>query len=268
MSLAMAVDAVQQAHDLGTIREIYLEGGEPFLYYPVMLETVRRASSLGLEVGIVTNSYFAVTVEDADLWLRPLKEAGLKSIFISDDTFHSDPSQEQTPAARAKQAAQNMGLDIGTICIEPPRGIPNDKEKGAPILGGDVRFRGRAVEKLLDDSLPRKPWDSFTECPDEDFNEIGRLHLDSYGNLYSCQGLVVGNLTERSLADVIRDYDPTSHPIIGPLQRGGPNELVRVYNLPLRETYVDACHLCYLARKMLRSRFPRELAPPEVYGEA
>lgn len=266
MPLAMAINAVQQAHDLGTVREIYLEGGEPFLHFPIMVEVIRHAAGLGMETGIVTNGYFATTVEDAEVWLKPLREAGLTSVSVSDDTFHSDPLQGETPAARTAEACRRLGIDVGTICIAPAQGIPDDKRKGDPIVGGDVRFRGRAAEKLVNDELPRRLWDSFRECPDEDFEEIGRLHLDPFGYLYPCQGVVVGNLTKDTLTSVVRDYRPAAHPIIGPLIAGGPAELVRHYDLPLREKYVDACHLCYLARQMLRERFPAHLAPPQVYG--
>jgi hypothetical protein len=47
---------------------------------------------------------------------------------------------------------------------------------------------------------------------------------------------------------------------------GGPAELVRRYDLPHDDGYVDACHLCYSARAALRQRFPELLAPPNVYG--
>lgn len=43
--------------------------------------------------------------------------------------------------------------------------------------------------------------------------------------------------------------------------------LVARYGLPHEEAYVDACHLCYLAREGLRSRFPEFLAPDEMYGK-
>jgi pyruvate-formate lyase-activating enzyme len=58
MPLAMALDAVRQARDLGSVTEICIEGGEPFLYHPVMTEIVRFASGLGLGTGIVTNGYY------------------------------------------------------------------------------------------------------------------------------------------------------------------------------------------------------------------
>jgi MoaA/NifB/PqqE/SkfB family radical SAM enzyme len=265
MTFEQVSDALQQAAELGTVHEIYLEGGEPFLFYPLMLHAARYARGLGLKVGIVTNGYFATTVEDAREWLRPLKEMGVQEISCSDDTFHGGVATDTSPA-RVRKAAEELGIQCGTICIEPPNVIDDERHPGEPITGGGVRFRGRAADKLADSKLPRQLWDRFTECPDEDWINIGRLHLDAYGNLYPCQGVVVGNLRRQSLKEIIKGYEPQAHPIIGPLLAGGPAELVRRYDLPLKVTYLDACHLCYRARQMLRDKNPDYLAPPQVYG--
>ncbi len=266
MSLAFARDAIRQASEIGTIEEIYIEGGEPFLFYPILLELVRYARSLNFSVGIVTNSYFATTVEDAIEWLQPFAEMDKVYLSISDDDYHSNPDEMDTPASRALEAANQLDIPVDAICIEPPSERENEKVPGEPIIGGGVRFKGRAAEKLADESLPRRPWDSFTKCPDEDFIDVGRFHLDGYGNLWACQGITVGNLNEQSLSEILESYDPELHPIIDPLQQGGPAELVRQYNLPLQGEYLDACHLCYLARKQLLEEYPEELAPKNVYG--
>ena len=71
------VEAVlQEAQKIGTIQTIYFEGGEPTLYYSLLLESIRRAHQKGFEVGIVTNAYGALAEEDALLWLRPLADLG------------------------------------------------------------------------------------------------------------------------------------------------------------------------------------------------
>ena len=266
MSLRMGKDAVRQAAELGSVREIWIEGGEPFLYYPILREIVAWASELGLETGIVTNGYYAETEEDAAVWLTPLKAAGLTRLSVSDDSFHSETFPAVSPAQRLRQAADEMGIDTSTICMSRPGEIASAKAKGEPITGGTIRFRGRALEKLSAENSPEQSWETLNECPDEDWDEIGRLHLDAYGNLFSCQGIVLGNLNEHSLAEIAAEYHPENHPIIGPLCQGGPAELVRKYHLPLGGKYLDACHLCYTARQLLRERFAQELAPNQVYG--
>jgi hypothetical protein len=102
--------------------------------------------------------------------------------------------------------------------------------------------------------------------PHEDLSDPGRLHVDPFGNLHICQGIVAGNVLRLPLLGVFKGFDPKSHPIIGPLIAGGPVELVGRYGLPHNELYADACHLCYEARKALRRRFPEFLGPDQAYG--
>jgi len=63
---------LDQAVQLGTVDTVYFEGGEPFLFYPVLLSGVRQARERNLSVGIVTNGYFATSEENARLFLEPL----------------------------------------------------------------------------------------------------------------------------------------------------------------------------------------------------
>jgi hypothetical protein len=127
-------------------------------------------------------------------------------------------------------------------------------------------FKGRAAVKLIE-GVVRKPWHEFTECPYEKLDDPGRVHVDPLGNLHLCQGLTMGNLFEQPLAEIVALYDPQAHPIVRPLLTGGPAALVAQYNLPHEETYVDACHLCYTTRDILRQRFPEYLGPGQMYGE-
>jgi hypothetical protein len=267
MTLVQVREALRQASELGTVKSIYFEGGEPFLFYPIMLEGLRTAAEMGFETGIVTNNYWATSVEDAVHWLRPLAEIGVSDLSLSSDLFHGEAMLTQT-AQNASQAARQLGLSEGLISVETPEGCAAypKKERGEPITGGEVRFRGRASAKLVE-GVARRPWTDFTECPDEDLVDPGRVHLDAYGNLHVCQGILMGNLWQRPLREIVDSYDPYANPIIGPILEGGPAALAKRYELPHEEAYVDACHLCYLARVALRERFPEYLAPGEMYGE-
>jgi hypothetical protein len=92
------------------------------------------------------------------------------------------------------------------------------------------------------------------------------VHVDPLGNLHLCQGIVIGNLFQTPLKEICERYDPDLHPIAGPLLRGGPIELVKRFGVPHRDTYADACQLCYEVRRDLRDRFPDILTPDQVYG--
>jgi hypothetical protein len=256
-----------EAKALGTVGRVYFEGGEPFLFYPLMLEGIKTAGTMGFEAGVVTNAYWATSPEDAELWLKPLRELGIADLSVSDDTFHYGDA-EDNPPKRALVAAEKVGVPVDSICIEEPTVVnagENDQEKGLPVVGGGAKFRGRAVEKLIED-LPRRPWDELVECPYEDLENPGRVHADSYGNIHICQGLSMGNAWDTPLSSLVEEYDAGSHPICGPLIRGGPAELGEEYKVEHEDGYVDECHFCYLTRLALIDRFPEYLAPRQVYG--
>jgi len=257
---------LDQATQMETIEWIYFEGGEPFLFYPLMLEGIKIARSRGFKAGVVTNAYYATSEEDAGLWLKPLQESGLSSLSLSDDSFHYE--EEDSPAKRALSAASGLGIPVSSIRIEKPTveiGLDKNQVKGAPVVGGGAMFRGRAVEKLVE-GLPQRPWGELTECPYEDLRDPWRIHIDSYGNAHLCQGLSMGNVWDNPLSTLFRDYDVDRHPICGPLARGGPALLATEYELQHQEKYVDACHFCYLLRLALMEKFPRYLVPRQVYG--
>jgi len=252
---------------IGTIEWVYFEGGEPFLFYPLMYEGIRIAHDMGFRTGIVTNAYWATSEEDAELWLKPLRDLGISDISVSDDAFHYE-DKEASPAKRALNAAKRLGISSGAICIDRPtvvEGVDKEQGKGKPVIGGGAMFRGRAVEKLIE-GLPRRSWHEFTECPYEDLRDPKRVHLDAYGNIHLCQGLSMGNMWHVPLSKIVKQYDADSHPICRPLVNGGPARLAKDYDVPHDPEYVDACHMCYIVRRALMDRFPQYLAPRSVYG--
>lgn len=254
-------DVLRQAQATGTITSIYFEGGEPFLYHPILVAAVQAAHGLGFTVGIVSNAYWATSVEDARQWLLPL--VGLvQDLSISSDLFHYDEKLSRQARA-ASAAAHELGISTGVITIEKA-----DAEIGLgqlPEGESGVMYRGRAADKLAP-LAPQHPWSDFRECPYEDLRQPGRVHLDPFGNLHLCQGLTIGNLFEKDLAAICAGYDPDAHPVVGPLLAGGPAALALQYGITPRDTYADACHLCFETRRALRERFPTLLCPDQMYA--
>jgi hypothetical protein len=263
MTLENIRHILQQAQDAGTVKSIYLEGGEPFLYYAVMLQGVREAARQGFHVGIVSNSYWATSVQDALEWLKPL--AGLiNDLSISSDLYHFDDKLSRQ-AENARVAAEQLGIPLGVISVAQPEAACAAESVGQLAGESAVMYRGRAAEKLAA-RAGRQPWEQFAECPHEDLREPGRVHVDAFGNLHICQGISVGNIFRAPLSEICQMYEAESHPIVGPLLAGGPAEVVRRYELPHEASYADACHLCYEARRALRARFSDILTPDQMYG--
>ena len=258
---------LDEAVKIKTVKWIYWEGGEPFLFYPLMLESMKLAKERGFKNGIVTNSYWATDTNDAKLWLKPISELAIADFSVSDDTFHYEETAENL-SKYAHLAAKTLSIPTGAINIEKPTfemTMEKEQVKGTPVIGGGAMFRGRAVDTLIE-GLPTRKWDRLKECPYEDLIGLGRVHVDCFGNTQICQGLSIGNFWNKSLSELVSEYNPEEHPICGPLIKGGPAQLVKEYNLEHEEEYVDECHLCYLARKSLLDKFPQYLGPQQVYG--
>jgi len=255
---------LEQAEKLGTIEWIYFEGGEPSLYYERLCSGVRLAREHGFRVGIVTNACWAATDAQAMEWLRPFAGV-IEDLSISDDAYHgSKDGLGQTHLAR--QAAERLAIPVDYISVAGPEAADVPGVSGQlPAGESAVLFRGRAAEKLASRVQPR-PWKQFTECPWEELQHPERVHVDAFGNLQICQGISIGNLLERPLTEIMRDYDPHTHPIVGPLLAGGPVEMVNRYELPHEQAYADTCHLCYVSRCKLKDRFPDVLTPDQMYG--
>ena len=176
--------------NIESIDRICFEGGEPFLYYSLLKECIKLASTMGYESAIESNAFWATTVEDAKSKLEPLVKLGLSFLEVSDDAFHHDGKT----AKNAITAAEKIGLNVSSICVEKARLIANNQHvKGEPIYSGGPKLRGRAIDKLTKE-MPLKSWEDFNTCPHEDLKDPGRVHIDSYGNVHLCQGLLMGSL--------------------------------------------------------------------------
>jgi MoaA/NifB/PqqE/SkfB family radical SAM enzyme len=261
LTLEQIEQILGQAKEAG-VTSIYFEGGEPFLYYAILVRAVRKAADMGFSVGIVTNAYWANSIAGAEEWLRPFV-GRLADFTVSSDLFHcSEPMGERPQNALA--AAKWLNIPTGMISIAQPDAEARQTH-GQIEDEGAVMYRGRAIEMLVDKATGH-PWESFDSCPHEELREPGRIHLDPLGNLHICQGVVIGNVFEKPLKQICDEYDAEAHPICGPLLEGGPAALVTEYNLPHGFSYADACHLCYETRTILRARFPQYLRPDQMYG--
>lgn len=263
LTIAQIRQILAQAKEAG-VAWIYFEGGEPFLYYALLLKGVHIAREMGFRVGVVSNGYWAISLEDAIEWLRPL--AGrVEELAISNDLYHYRAESDRQ-AQNAVAAAERLGIPVATLCVAQPEDVNAAQSRGQiPPGESAVMYRGRAAVNLVPRAA-RRPWEAFDACPHEDLRAPGRVHLDPLGNLHICQGIVIGNLFETPLKDICAAYDPQAHPICGPLLAGGPLALVSEYNLAHETSYADACHLCYQARRTLRDRFPSLLGPDQMYG--
>jgi len=258
---------LREARKLGTVKGISIEGGEPFLYYPIMIRALREATKLGFPVEILSNCYWATSAEDAVEWLLPMAKTGDVELTLSSDLYHGE-TWEIEQVKNAVNAAKKLGIRTEILSVKFPHECapcPTELE-GAKVGVWELMYKGRAASELVK-TASKKPWSEFTKCPYEPLENPNRVHVDPLGHVHVCQGISIGNAWRQPFSEIINRYNPFAHPVIGPLIQGGPVALAEKYNLPHDESYADACHFCYNIRVALRNWFPETLAPKQMYGE-
>lgn len=257
-----------EAKMLGTVNFVAIEGGEPFLHYPIIVKTVEEAVQHGFQVEIISNCYWATCPEDAMEWLRPIAAAKNVKLSLSSDLYHGD-SWEIEEVKNAVKAANALSVKAGVISVKHPNiEAPSLSQiEGVKVDFWELMYRGRAVSKLAE-KASKKPWREFTKCPYENFVNQERVHIDPFGYVHVCQGISIGNAWQKPFSKIVEEYNPYQNPVLEPLVRGGPVALVERFGLPHEEAYADACHMCYTARLLLRDKYPDILAPDQMYGEA
>jgi hypothetical protein len=265
-TLRQITNLLSEAKKLRTVSSISIEGGEPFLYYPLMVQAAREAVKQGFRVELLSNGYWATCPEDAVEWLRPISEVSNISLSLSSDLYHGD-SWEVEAVKNAVHAAMALHLPVEIIVIKHPTAeVAGPREIGGAKVGVyDLMYKGRAAVQLTSEAPPVS-WDTLTKCPYEDLVTPKRVHVDPFGYVHVCHGVAIGNAWRRPFSTIIEDYAPHEHPIVDPLARGGPVALVEAFEVPHEREYADACHLCYATRCVLRPSFPEILAPDEMYG--
>jgi hypothetical protein len=258
---------LHQAANLGNLPRIIFEGGEPFSVFPLLLNSIHQARRLGFEVSVITNGFFARNEASAKNFLRPLKSLELAQLWVSDDIFHYK-SVKNSPARRASQAAEALGITVHRISIEDDLCEEDSVEypvSRTPIIPARLEIRGRAVENCTT-GKPEKPWQVFTFCPLRDLDLPEKLYIDAYGNVQICHGITIGNIWQIPLPELVDSFQPAGHPIWRLLREGGPTLLAEAFEIEHSRGYQQACHLCYCVRRQLLDRFPSRLAPRQVYG--
>ena len=116
------------------------------------------------------------------------------------------------------------------------------------------RFTGRAADRLAD-LVASTPIDQIASlnCKADLLGAKG-VHIDPFGNVFSgtCSGIIIGNVTQVSLEEIWRQFQPARNRFIETLFNLGPcGLLAQAENLGYKRAsfYADKCHLCTSIRQ-------------------
>ena len=281
MTLAQLASVIDQAAELG-VTDVYFEGGEPTLAYPIVLAAAKHARGRGLDAGIVSNCFWATSLEDAKVWLAPFAELGIADLSLSSYAYFVEDANEER-LRNAVLAAGELGIPASVLEVGAPADIGVPGACSGDV--GEIMHKGRAAVVLAPGRAARPP-ESLVTCPFEDFTDPGRAHVGPDGELQICQGISAGNVYAGGdgppapehlaaphpdgLRRVLDAYDPHTRPVVRDILAGGPWALAQaVGHGPAHARYADECHLCYEVRAALRAagRYPEVVAPGQCYAE-
>ena len=265
----------------GQAARVHLTGGEPFLYWDHLLDILHAGTEQGLgPVDLVeTNGFWATDERLVEERLNALVALGVRRFKVSIDPFHQE-YVDLKPARRLARLAERV-FGPARVLVRWEQYLAD----GSPVLGADrdaayveayhehpFRFTGRAAGRPAE-LLASKPADAFASAHClADFLGAKGVHIDPYGNVFSgtCSGIIVGNVNEKPLEEIWRQFHPGRSDLVGTLCRSGPHGLLedaRSLGYRQRDAYADKCHLCTHIRQFLlqHGAETRVVGPPDCY---
>lgn len=231
-----------------------LSGGEIFLHYDELLSFCREAKKLGGYTTLITNGFWASSVERAVEMLRPLKDAELRILGMSVGQYHR---QYIPPAhvANAIKAAREVGIRphirmASTKSFRLWQMMQELSQHGLwfvdfmemPITpAGRAEFEIDVSELVLEDELPTGG------CP------APGLTINPQGEgMYCCNGageygLSVGNIRDHTYGELEERFNGSL--LLDFLLKFGPAKALDLLDSADAERlrakkYVSVCHLC------------------------
>lgn len=286
-SLADGVEFLRQLR--GTDRVIHVAGGEAMLYYDELLAICQAAGAEGVGPHFVeSNASWCKSEAIARKRLTALREAGLPGFYLSADPYHQKYVSPSNYRVAYEVAVEVFGQENVAASGAPLEQLAEWREIGRdPARLGEYarqrppRLTGRAAE-ALGQYFPDRPLDELdgdamwggapeAACRSQfDPESMWEIHIDPYGNIQTCCGIVVGNVHRKPLLEAMAEGF-TQNELIQLVYERGPRAylaLARERGYEPREGYKQKCELCWEARKYLRPFYPETFGPAEIYDQA
>ena len=288
MTTDQAVARLAALHELG--RVIHIAGGECMMYWDDLREVLAAAHAEGVQPHFIeTNCSFAADDDVVRRRLRELQACGVAGILLSADPFH----QAFVPPdrfCRVRRLARELFGAPNVWCTDEPderigefAAIARDERRlreyvraAPPMLVGTAHAELRAY--LEPHPLGELPLDGGwrlryrrRDCAIDFRKEtIWEIHVDPYDNIQTNCGVILGDASRTSLAELMQRGPDKANFIVEILVRDGPFGLAEFaanqHGFVPPETAASKCDLCFTVRMFLRPFYPDILGPAEVYG--
>ena len=208
----IATDAVRKIAVEYDIQTVMTFGGEPLLYPDAVYAIMTAAKELNIpRRQIITNGYFSKNAEKIREVTERLAACGVNDLLLSVDAFHQEtiPLEVVTQfAAEVKACGIPIRLQPAWLVSATDDNPYNRKTReildsfadmGISANEGNIIFpEGNALKYLAEyftDELPENPYV-------EDPHDVRCVSFEPNGNVLG------GNVYERDIMEIIRDYAP------------------------------------------------------------
>jgi MoaA/NifB/PqqE/SkfB family radical SAM enzyme len=281
---------IDEAAAIPRFKKVTFTGGEPMMFQDQHAELFARCKGHGLQTRMVTNGFWARTVDKGLTVLSRMKEAGLTEINFSADEFHLEFGKAET-LRNALECARRLGFTriisfVSNSATEPldqlsaMYGLPRDeledlrhyegnyrriaalKNEKIFVWAGGLIGLGRAAE--YPEMLHYYPVEVFVTGGCGEVVNKSVIYPD--GDLQACccaggkiKAFTVGNLHQYSLLDLFKKMYSRSHYLF--INAYGPkalyDEIAKARpDLPRPKKCTSICEVCVRATE--------DLAPEEV----
>lgn len=216
--------AIMEAAKIPSIAVVVFTGGESTLYFDLLVEGVKLASELGFVTRLVTNAWWASSIERTREYLVKLKEAGLQELNISYDQFHA-PFLAKHGGFQNVLNVASVARELGILTLIGIAKLRTPEEPNMEEVKKRLKKAGLDDVMVVQDAPSRLgraitlPLDAFPEdnMPKEDMrclNAMDTIAVLPSGDVTLCCGHIIalpeaswfvtlGNLRDSSLVDVV-----------------------------------------------------------------
>jgi len=251
MTTDQAVARLAALHELG--RVIHIAGGECMMYWDDLREVLAAAHAVSADP-----FHQAFVPPDRFCRVRRLARElfGARNVWCTNEPderigeFAAIARDERRLREYVRAAPPML---VGTAHAEL-RAYLEPHPLGELPLDGGWRLRYRTRDCAID----------FRK------ETIWEIHVDPYDNIQTNCGVILGDASRTSLAELMQRGPDKANFIVEILVRDGPFGLAEFaanqHGFVPPETAASKCDLCFTVRMFLRPFYPDILGPAEVYG--
>lgn len=268
------------------VRSMHIGGGEPFLNFETLCETVSAFRRHGIGVDYIeTNAFWARDEKTVIKYCEELRRRGVYTIMASADPFHIEFVPLERPLLLCS-TLDKLGMDYfiwqqryvrRLAALDMKKTHSHDELKRC--LGRDyveqtageygLDMNGRALNIARSVYKPRPVREVASSAPCTRLLSGQHAHVDLYGGVIppGCPGISIAVDDYFSHPERICDKD--RYPVISRLLQGGTKALLSYAQEKGFKAspagYATNCELCYELRRFLRKSSPSSDIAPDCF---